>query len=347
MQYTNIYSSTLNWYDKNKRDLPWRLSSDIYSVWLSEVMLQQTQVKTVIPYYKNWLNNFKSVEDVAYADIDDLLKAWEGLGYYSRCRNFHKACKIVVDKYDGKIPRSYDEFILLPGVGSYIASAVLSIACNKKLPAIDVNLKRVYARMLGIKNDTKHNYKRIHKYGFNLAQCARPGDLNQAIMDIGSKICYPKKPLCHICPNKKYCKAYSSEKPYLYTSGKKNKKIKNKKMIAGLIMINHEFIIEKRKSTGLLGGLWEFPTVEQYSTNLKNINTLFQDRFNKQIKLKEKMGSVKHSYSHFKVDVDFYLFLASKKIKSKKSIKWIKVDEFDNYAFSKINHKLKSIIKYD
>ena len=347
MQYTNIYSSTLKWYDKHKRDLPWRRSTNIYRVWLSEVMLQQTQVKTVIPYYINWLKNFKSVEDVAYADIDVLLKAWEGLGYYSRCRNFHQACKIVVEKYGGKIPRTYGEFITLPGVGSYIASAVLSIACNTKLPAIDVNLKRVYARMLGLKNDTKRNSMRIHQYGFNLVQGARPGDFNQAVMDIGSQICHPSRPLCNFCPNKTYCKAYASKKPYLYALKKKDKKTKTKKMIAALITIDGKCIIEKRDNAGLLGGLWEFPTIETSATVPEHINTLFQNRFSKQITLIEKMGSVKHSYSHFKVDVDFYLFSGSQKLKSDKSFKWINIEEFDSYAFSKVNHKLKSIINDD
>ena len=310
-------------------------------------MLQQTQVKTAIPYYIKWLKNFKSVEDVARADIDVLLKVWEGLGYYSRCRNFHQACKIVVEKYGGKIPRTYDDFIALPGVGAYIASAVLSIACNTKLPAIDVNLKRVYARMLGLKNDTKRNNIRIHKYGFNLVQGARPGDFNQAVMDIGSQICHPSKPLCNVCPNKTYCKAYVSKKPYLYALQKKDKKTKTKKMIAALIMVDGKCVIEKRDDAGLLGGLWEFPTIETQATNSEKINALFQNRFGKQIKLEEKMGSAKHSYSHFKVDIDFYLFTAPKKLKSEAPSKLIKIDEFDNYAFSKINHKLKGIINND
>ncbi len=347
MQYTNIYSSTLKWYDRHKRDLPWRISTDIYKVWLSEVMLQQTQVKTAIPYYINWLKNFKSVEDVAHTNINDLLKAWEGLGYYSRCRNFHQACKIVVEKHGGKIPTTFDDFIALPGVGNYIASAVLSIACNAKLPAIDVNLKRVYSRMLGLKNDTKHNNMRIQKYGFNLVQGPRPGDINQAVMDIGSQICHPSKPLCNICPNYKYCKAYASKKPDQFTLKKKSKKIETKKMIAALIMIDGKCIIEKRDDAGLLGGLWEFPTIETQATNSEKINALFQNRFGKQIKLEEKMGSAKHSYSHFKVDIDFYLFTAPKKLKSEAPSKLIKIDEFDNYAFSKINHKLKGIINND
>ena len=176
MYYTNITSTILSWYDKNKRELPWRKSKDPYKIWLSEIMLQQTQVKTVIPYYRRWLNKFRSINDVASADLDSALKAWEGLGYYSRCRNFHKASKIIVSNYDGRIPKIYNEFILLPGVGNYIASAVLSIVHNVKLPAIDVNLKRVYGRVLKVKNYTKQNINRIEKLGFELVQCARPGD---------------------------------------------------------------------------------------------------------------------------------------------------------------------------
>lgn len=347
MQYTNIYFSTLKWYDKNKRDLPWRKSKDAYKIWLSEIMLQQTQVKTVIPFYNRWLKNYKSVYDVANADIDDLLKEWEGLGYYSRCRNFHNACKIVVEKHDGHIPDDYDILILLPGIGSYIASAVLSIAYNKKLPAIDVNLKRVFCRMLGFKNYTKYNFNRIGNLAYKLTQFDRPGDFNQAIMDIGSQICQPRKPLCDYCPNKIYCKAYSSGRPHTYPVKVKNKKLLTKKMVAVLIMVKDKFLIEKRKENGLLGGLWELPSFEYHNQNQKSFKTLLHQRFNNKIKIKQKIGSAKHSYSHFKVDIDLYLCTSSVKMKHTKNSEWISFNEFKNYAFSKINHKLMQIVNND
>jgi len=347
LYYTNITSTILSWYDKNKRELPWRKSKDPYKIWLSEIMLQQTQVKTVIPYYRRWLNKFRSINDVASADLDSLLKAWEGLGYYSRCRNFHKASKIIVSNYNGRIPKIYNEFILLPGVGNYIASAVLSIVHNVKLPAIDVNLKRVYGRVLKVKNYTKQNINRIEKLGFELVQCGRPGDLNQAIMDIGSEICHTNKPLCDICPIHQYCKAYSSGSPEMYAINSRNKKTPTKKMISALIMIKDKFLIEKRSNNGLLGGLWELPTLEVISLKKEVIKTSIHNNYTQNIKILDKLGSTKHRYSHFKVDVDFYLCKASEKVKTKKESKWININEFDKYAFSKINHKLMSMFKND
>jgi len=339
--------SVLNWYDKNKRDLPWRKFKDPYKIWLSEVMLQQTQVKTVIPYYERWLNEFGSIQNVANAELDSLLKLWEGLGYYSRCRNFHRASRIITKKYDGKIPETYDEFIALPGVGKYIASAVLSIAHDIKIPAIDVNLKRVYARILKIKQFTKYNLVRIEKLGHELVQCGRPGDFNQAIMDIGSKLCRPFNPLCNVCPIRKHCKAYITGNPEEYPLAIKNKKNPTKKMTSVLVMIKDKFLIQKRDDSGLLGGLWELPTVEHTSSNQDEINTLIHNNYSKKIKILNKLGSAKHSYSHFKVDVDFYFCTAQEKVKTKKESKWIKINEFDKYAFSKINHKLIKMVKND
>jgi len=347
LYYTNIYLSVLNWYDKNKRDLPWRKFKDPYKIWLSEVMLQQTQVKTVIPYYERWLNEFGSIQNVANAELDSLLKLWEGLGYYSRCRNFHRASRIITKKYDGKIPETYDDFIALPGVGKYIASAVLSIAHDIKIPAIDVNLKRVYARILKIKQYTKYNLVRIEKLGHELVQCGRPGDFNQAIMDIGSKLCRPFNPLCNVCPIRKHCKAYITGNPEEYPLAIKNKKNPTKKMTSVLVMIKDKFLIQKRDDSGLLGGLWELPTVEHTSSNQDEINTLIHNNYSKKIKVLNKLGSAKHSYSHFKVDVDFYFCTAQEKVKTKKESKWIKINEFDKYAFSKINHKLIKMVKND
>ena len=158
MYYTNN-NSILDWYDINKRNLPWRLTKDPYKIWLSEVMLQQTQVSTVIPYYENWIRKFPTVNSVAKVNIDEALKMWEGFGYYKRCRNFHSAAKIIVSKHNGMIPNSYNILLSLPGVGNYVASAILSIAFNEKFAAIDTNLNRVISRILGIKKLTKWNKK--------------------------------------------------------------------------------------------------------------------------------------------------------------------------------------------
>ena len=194
MYNTNINNLLLLWYDEHKRNLPWRDIKDPYKIWLSEVMLQQTQVNTVIPYYKKWIKNYPTIASVAESNIDNLLKLWEGLGYYSRCRNFFKACQIIISDYNGIIPSDFIKLNSLPGVGPYIAAALMSIAFNKSQPAVDGNINRIMFRYLGLKNQTNFNKQRINSK-LNTFINLRPGDIIQSLMDIGSSICKPNSDL--------------------------------------------------------------------------------------------------------------------------------------------------------
>ena len=340
MYYTNN-NSILDWYDINKRNLPWRLTKDPYKIWLSEVMLQQTQVSTVIPYYENWIRKFPTVDSVAKVNIDEALKMWEGLGYYKRCRNFHSAAKIIVSKHNGIIPNSYNILLSLPGVGNYVASAILSIAFNEKFSAIDTNLNRVIARILGIKKLTKWNKNRINKYATLLVEHLRPGDVNQALMDIGSQLCTTKKALCSSCPNQNICKAFQSSNPLQFPQNLSKKPAPLKKFVAGYISLNKNIIINKRPNNVMLGGLWQLPTFEfKESEKRADIEDLFRKKVGKDINIEGKIGIVKHEYSHLKAEVALYLF--SKKNNSIKldDSKWIKINDVDKYAFSNVNHKL-------
>ena len=340
MYYTNN-NSILDWYDINKRNLPWRLTKDPYKIWLSEVMLQQTQVSTVIPYYENWIRKFPTVNSVAKVNIDEALKMWEGLGYYKRCRNFHSASKIIVSKHNGMIPNSYNILLSLPGVGNYVASAILSIAFNKKFAAIDTNLNRVISRILGIKKLTKWNKNRINKYATLLVEHQRPGDVNQALMDIGSQLCTTKKALCSSCPNQNICKAFQSSNPLQFPQILAKNPPRLKKFVAGYISLNKNIIINKRPNNVMLGGLWQLPTFEfkEYEKRA-DIEGLFRKKVGKDINIEGKIGIVKHEYSHLKAEVALYLF--SKKNNSIKldDSKWIKINDVDKYAFSNVNHKL-------
>ena len=340
MYYTNN-NSILDWYDINKRNLPWRSTKDPYKIWLSEVMLQQTQVSTVIPYYENWIRKFPTVDSVAKVNIDEALKMWEGLGYYKRCRNFHSAAKIIVSKHNGMIPNSYNILLSLPGVGNYVASAILSIAFNKKFAAIDTNLNRVISRILGIKKLTKWNKNRINKYATLLVEHQRPGDVNQALMDIGSQLCTTKKALCSSCPNQNICKAFQSSNPLQFPQILAKKPPRLKKFVAGYISLNKNIIINKRPNNVMLGGLWQLPTFEfkEYEKRA-DIEGLFRKKVGKDINIEGKIGIVKHEYSHLKAEVALYLF--SKKNNSIKldDSKWIKINDVDEYAFSNVNHKL-------
>ncbi len=332
----------MNWYDTNKRILPWRSSSDPYKIWLSEVMLQQTQVTTVIPYYQKWIKKYPTIKAVAEAKLDDLLKLWEGLGYYSRCRNFHKATITVMNEYEGVIPADKTLFQSLPGVGEYMAGAVLSIAFDQPHCAIDGNLRRVLYRYLGLKNKTKRNEKRIHSFLQSQIESGRPGDVNQALMDIGSSICKPKAVNCHQCPFKNSCKAAKMTDPLSYPAPKEKKIIPTKEMAAVFIKENDNIYISKRSENGLLGGLWELPNVqlESGTDDYVEIKNKVHQSYGQHISVKKNMGRVSHAFTHFKMKITLFECEIEKKANHDHIGEWVSFSELDNYAFSKANHKL-------
>ena len=240
--------------------MPWRSTNDPYKIWLSEIMLQQTQVKTVIPYYNKWIKKYPTLESVAKSNIDDLLKIWEGLGYYSRCRNFHKASIIIFKDYNGKIPEDFDQFKKLPGVGEYTAGAVLSIAYGKKIPAIDTNILRVMSRILGLKERSKSNLNKIKKKLIDYLSTEKPGDINQALMDLGSMICKNKDPYCQNCIFQDICKAWEVGDPEGFPA--KNKKVAVKKILMSSgILVDDELILIAKKKNGIYREMWQFPSV--------------------------------------------------------------------------------------
>ena len=335
------------WYDKHSRDLPWRENIDFYSVYLSEVMLQQTKVETVIPYYNKWLNEYPTIDSVAFSNLDDLLKLWEGLGYYSRCINFYNACVILHNQYNSQLPNNISDFIKLPGVGNYISSAVYSIVAKESIPAIDTNVTRVISRVLAIKNLTNYNKRRIRIFLQKFIDKDRPGDINQALMDLGSSICSYKNTQCTNCPINKLCKAKNLLFPFSYPmkSIKRSKKIKH--FISALIFYNRKFLIIKRPYNTMLGGLWELPTTEVNKKNSEptQLPNYIRDTLNFKIHVKNKICTIKHSYSHFNISLTlYYCITGSNKFKNIENLCWITNNDVPNYAFSKSNHKLFKIL---
>ena len=216
-----MHSELLNWFYQNKRSLPWRRGRTPYSVWVSEIMLQQTQVNTVIPYYKKWIKKYPTLKSFKESNFDDVIKIWEGLGYYSRCHNMFNAAKLI----NSTFPNNYDDLINLPGIGDYTAKTILAIAFKKNLVGIDTNLERIGYRILGLKTKTKRNKKRVVKY-LEENQCTNsPGDYNEALMDLGSSLCKASITYCNQCPLKNICKAFASSSPILYPTPKVRKKI--------------------------------------------------------------------------------------------------------------------------
>ena len=334
----------LGWYDKNKRTLPWREETDFYRIWLSEIMLQQTQVKRVSIFYTKWIKKFPTLESVANAKEEHLLKVWEGLGYYNRCRNFYKAAKIIINDYNGKIPNDYQTFRLLPGVGDYTASAVLSIAFGMPYPAIDGNIKRIMARMLGIKKITNFNYKRIKKTLLNLISSSRPGDFNQALMDLGSQVCRPNQAHCYKCPLKLFCKAGNTLNPEKYPRPLSKKNIPHYDVVVGMIWKEGRFLIQKRENQKHLSGLWELPggKIENNERSELALIREIKEECDFEVIPKKKMESIKHKYSHFSITLTAFhcKIKNSAKVPSKQSTRWITPGEIGDYPFPRANHKL-------
>ena len=336
----------LFWYAKKKRDLPWRSTKDIYSIWLSEVMLQQTQVTTVIPYYHRFLKHYPTIKSLASADEQDALKLWEGLGYYNRFHNFYRSSKLVMNDLRGSIPDQPEEFKKLPGVGPYILAAVMSIALGKPLPVLDGNVIRVITRFYGIKDDvTKVSIKKqIHDILAGYIPGNNPGDFNQAMMELGALICSPRSPDCVHCPLRADCTACHSGQTESIPYKPPKKKIPIVDVSIAVILKQDRFLIQKRPSTGHLAGMWEFPggKIENGESPEKAVMRECLEELNINIKMVKKLKMVSHTYSHFKIKLNIFLCgIKSGRPKSmnQQPVKWITMDQIEKYPFPGANHK--------
>ena len=259
-----VAAPLLAWYDKNKRDLPWRMNADPYRVWVSEIMLQQTRVAAVIPYFERWMQALPDTAALAAADDEYLMKLWQGLGYYSRARNLKKAAQMIVSDLGGRFPETYEELKKLPGVGEYTAGAIASIAFSEKVSAVDGNALRIAARLGDIHEDILDpGVKTAMRIALNDAVPEdRPGDFNQALMDLGATVCLPGgRPLCEACPLSALCAArkLGSEQTLPVRSKKTKRRVEE--MTVLLMLRNGTVALRKRDETGLLAQLWEFPHV--------------------------------------------------------------------------------------
>ena len=268
----NTAELLLEWYDENKRTLPWRGTKDPYRIWLSEIMLQQTRAETVKAYYRRFLDRFGDVFALADAETDEILKMWEGLGYYSRARNLHKAAKIVSES-GGTFPETVKGLEKLPGIGPYAARAIASIGWNECVPALDGNQMRVISRLLGISRVLKTPFD-IENEAMELISRDRPGDYNQALMDLGAAICTPKKPDCANCPLRDVCCAYSEGDPEFYPRRPAPIAKKEEKRTVFIIECPGGIAICKRKEGGLLGGLYEFPSLDGFLSEKDAISAI-------------------------------------------------------------------------
>ncbi len=303
--------SLLSWYDHHRRHLPWRDEPDPYRVWVSEVMLQQTQVATVVPYYERFLRRFPTLAHLAAASVDDVLKAWEGLGYYARARNLHAAARQVVADHAGRLPESYTALRRLSGFGDYTAGAVASIAFGERVPALDGNVKRVLARIFAITDDVSRGAttRRLRAIADDLVPSDRPGDFNQALMELGAMLCTPTSPRCSLCPVKAECTGLAQGIHESLPVKAPRPGRPHYDVTAAVIRRDDDrLLIAQRKPEAMLGGLWEFPGGKcQPGESLPDcLRREIREELGLEIEVGRHLTTVRHSYTHFHISLHVF-----------------------------------------
>jgi A/G-specific adenine glycosylase len=300
----------LDWYRANKRAMPWRETRDPYAIWISEAMLQQTRVETVIPYWERFLRLFPDVHALAIADSDDVLGAWAGLGYYSRARNLQAAARMIDESHGGKIPDDVDTLQTLPGIGRYTAGAVASIAFDQPEPVLDGNVKRVLTRLIGIREDIglPAVIERLWKEAGSLVQGPHPGDLNQALMELGATICTPRAPHCESCPVSQSCNARPEGDAESLPIKARKKPARKVEAVAALVVRRGKALAVRRPSRGLLGGLWDLPggDLAAGETPRAGLTRALRERAGLEITRVSAIGSIEHVFTHRRLTLHVY-----------------------------------------
>ncbi|MED1204975.1 A/G-specific adenine glycosylase [Heyndrickxia acidicola] len=343
---TAFQNDLIGWFSREQRDLPWRKDKDAYKVWVSEIMLQQTRVDTVIPYFERFMEKFPTIDDLALADEESVLKAWEGLGYYSRVRNLHSAVKEVRELYGGMVPDSPAEISRLKGVGPYTAGAILSIAYSKAEPAVDGNVMRVLSRILSIWEDiAKPSVRKVFEEAVRaLISHENPSHFNQALMELGALICTPTSPSCLLCPVREHCHAFEEGTTGELPVKTRKKSTRHVDLIAGVLKNDEgKILIHKRPQNGLLANLWEFPNVEK-NTIISPRTTLkgyLSDEYKADTKIETgSFTSIDHVFSHLTWNIEVFAGTLQGDVEETDTVKLVTPDELTEYAFPVSHQKM-------
>jgi len=335
-------SALLDWYDQNRRDLPWRakmgVRPDPYHVWLSEIMLQQTRVETVVRYYERFLKRFPTMHKLARAPLGDVLQAWAGLGYYARARNLHACARRVVEEYGGCFPGTEEALRELPGIGAYTAAAIAAIAFCQKATPVDGNIERVVARLFRLETPLPGAKSELQQLASTLTPNDRAGDFAQSMMDLGSTICTPKNPSCQLCPWRRNCAAYDTANPESYP--RRAPKIEGKVRRGAAFVVlraDSSILLRKRPERGLLGGMTEVATTE-WSSEFSDNNAM------KSAPLKSKWrrlpGYVRHAFTHFPLELTVYVTEVARTVRAPKGEKFVKIENLAGEALPSLMRKV-------
>ena len=334
----------LCWFARCRRELPWRRRSDLYALWVSEVMLQQTRVETVIPYFRKFLQRYPTLKRLAAAPLQDVLKAWEGLGYYSRARNLWRAARRVRDEFHGRIPGDAADFRALPGVGEYMAAAVLSISRGLALPVIDGNVLRVVCRWQGIDADMRSaaTRKKVRSFLTAIIPPDSPGRFNEAMMELGALVCRPRDPRCRSCPLRRDCFAFLQGRTASLPLRGRKRAVPEYRAALAVIVRGGRIFIQQRPETGHLGGLWEFPggKLRPREKPAGAVVRECREELGARVEVLAKLAEVRHAYSHFKVHLHVFICRPGEgRIRSGRPHAWVNARDLDHYPFPGANHK--------
>jgi len=338
------------WFRGSARRMDWRETEDPYRIWVSEIMLQQTRVDTVTPYYRRFLAVFPTVKALAEAPLDRVLKIWEGLGYYSRARNLHKAARILQGEQGGRLPASVEALMALPGIGKSTAGAIAAIAFRQDVPILDSNVKRVVARLHAVREELRRPAveRSLWEYSRRMILPGKGRETALAMMDLGSIVCTPRNPGCSACPLARRCDARRQGLQEAIPRKPAKRILPHHDVVVGVIG-NREgkLLIDRRPEDGLLGGLWEFPGGKRKpgETLAGALAREIREELRIDIEVLDKIGTIRHGYSHFRVTLHAYRCRkAGGRVRSSRERRWVKPEELESFAFPRANRKLLEII---
>lgn len=334
----------LRWFGRRRRDLPWRRRRSLYRIWVSEVMLQQTRVETAVPYYRRFLRRFPTLKALAAAPLQEVLKAWEGLGYYSRARHLLHAARLVAERHGGRIPTRYDRFRALPGVGEYIAAAVLSIGAGAALPVVDGNVLRVVCRWQGFAGDIRlpATRRRVRAFLEGIIPADVPGRFNEGLMELGALVCLPRAPRCPACPLCPGCFAFRRGRTGSLPVKGRRKPVPEYTVALAVIVRRGRVFIQQRPEEGHLGGLWEFPggKCRAGERPLDAVVRECREELGAEVEALRELAVVRHAYSHFKVRLHvFACRLRRGRVRPGRPHAWVRAADLGAYPFPAANHR--------
>jgi A/G-specific adenine glycosylase len=342
----------LAWYDRTARDLPWRKNTEPYRVWISEIMLQQTQVETVKPYYHRFLIAFPDVQSLAAAPEQQVLKLWEGLGYYRRARQLQAAAKIIAGDLSGRFPQAAESWMRLPGIGRYSAGAIASIAFGEAVPVVDGNVKRVLARFFALRKnvDDPGVVKTLWGIAGRLVPGRRPGDFNQAMMELGACVCLPRQPDCPACPVRRSCQGLRQGQPEQLPVRRVKKKTPHYEMAGAVVCRAGRVLLLRRPVEGLLGGLWEFPNARlaRLESREEALARMLRSQTGLTFRVAQPLTMVRHAFSHFSITLHAYLctgIAGRVAVPGHPASQWVRPEAFKELALSAAQKKIAEALK--